>query len=245
MSDDAPASVPEPASTSPSPALPPLVAITTSMGQCYALGEAYPDLPAEVAREVPANVVAIVEDEAENDVSGRVYLIRAEPGPAPGFAWRDRVSGAAVVSVARAVAEEQAEAADRADEDNPDTGIDVRRVLARHGALAVVIEAGRPLPELGAWPGWLRGEVTRIIRQEDGFYRVRVTAKPAGPIPAGCVITLTILEQVSALEVLPAEEARAEEEAAELAQLQELENMLQGGGGEEEGDGEEESDDGA
>lgn len=217
------------------PALPTIVALVTTLGSVYALGEPYPDLPPEAATPVPA-VIEAIEAAPGDDL---VFLVRGGGGLPSGFAWRDRVWGSGVVALAYRKSEEAADAEDLADDDDPAAGIDVRRVVLRVGGTAAVFEVNRTVPEIPGIPGWLRGKVTRIYRSPEGVYRARISVEPGEIFPPGSVLVLGLHEPLSALEVLSLEEAEAEELAARTARIEELEAMIDSAAEDDDDDGEE------
>ncbi len=223
------------AETDPPPPLPnEVVLLSTSVGLTYVVGEPYPNLPAELARPVEGTVESILEGPDDNDATERAYLVRvATPRLPAGFALVEKIGASAVVSCAWRLKIEELKAKEAADDANPAAGIDVRRVVQRIGAVALVIEAGSPLPSAPGYPAWLAGRVETIYRTPEGPLRMRVAVAPSELFAPGTTLEMTIFDWISALEVLKAEELDAWEAAARLDALEKLGD----GDGDEEDDG--------
>lgn len=223
--DEAQTTEPPQEENEPPPPLPnELVSLSTAVGLTYAVGEPYPNLPAELARAVEGTVTSILESPDESDATGRAYLVRvATPQLPDGYALVEKIGASAVVSAASRLTVEQLAAKEAADDANPAAGIDVRRVVQRvGGAIALVFEVGAQLPAAPGFPPWMAGRVETIYRTPEGPYRMRVLVGRSAIFPGGMTLELQLFDWISALEVLPAAELEAWENAARKDALEKL-----------------------
>jgi hypothetical protein len=117
---------------------------------------------------------------------------------------------------------------DEEHQQDPEAGIDVRRVQQRIGAglVTLIFEVGRPAPDLPGLAGWLKGNVTSITRTGFGLYFAQIEVEASELVPKGCVLTVSLADRATALEVLSVAEADEEERQARLEPLEALRSAL-------------------
>ena len=219
-------------------ALPRVVRVSTALGQVYEKDAPYPQLDGFAS--VDARVTRILEVADDNDPTGRIFLVRAEGGVAPGYVWRDRIAGVGVVDKAELIPEGYLADLEAEEDADPEAGIDVRRVVQRFagGLLSLIYEVGKPAPTLPPPHNGLRGRVDRITRTAEGPYRVKIAAESNDLVPPGTVLTFTVYDSFSGLEILSEKEADAEEEKAVQATLTAIDEAI-----DDDGDDDQEGDD--